>query len=74
MSKQGCHNIKFIQLQHESVAFMKTAGEEEGYPMATPIPTLTSQINHRNMQNQILKHHKSYREGQAKIGIENPEK
>jgi hypothetical protein len=26
------------------------------------------------MQNQILKHHKSYREGQAKIGIENPEK
>jgi hypothetical protein len=42
--------------------------------MATPIPTLTSQINHCNMQNQILKHHKSYREGQAKIGIENPEK
>jgi hypothetical protein len=38
----GYYNIKFIQLQHESVAFMKSAGEEEGYPMATPIPTLTS--------------------------------
>jgi hypothetical protein len=42
--------------------------------MATPIPTLTSQINHCNMQNQTLKHQKSYREGQAKIRIEIPEK
>jgi hypothetical protein len=28
---KGCYNIKFIQLQHESVAFMKSASEEEGY-------------------------------------------
>jgi hypothetical protein len=53
---------------------MKSAGEEEGYHMATPIPTLTSQINNCNMQNQTLKHHKSYREGQAKIKIEILEK
>ena len=42
-------------------------------PMATQIPTLTSQIKPlQHAKSKKLKHHKSYREGASKIQIRNP--
>ena len=50
-NKSYC-NIKFIQLQHESIAFTKSASEEEGYPHGNT-------NSHLNISNQPLQHAKS---------------